>query len=398
MKPSQPVRSHQTRRWWELGTEYRWLGRQARRALQKIALQKITGQKIPVKPPVASIPLRAGSAVAFLMLTASCVHDDNAIRSASASPYDSRAGVTIALPDTILAADTAALTPLTPEEAIVANTAIPIAAVADAGAGAFVIRGRTPLDQLRSVDCLAQAIYYEARSESEDGQRAVAQVVLNRVRHPAYPASVCGVVYQGPMRPGGGCQFTFTCDGSLGIAAAGAHWLRARRIAAEALSGRVYAPVGHSTHYHTKAVLPFWAPKLIKSALIGSHIFYRLPGTLGAPSEFRQAYAGSEPLPVPTRSMVRPIRAAYAVRTPYRFAPPSAGWADPGAEVTAPADSLPRVRLTENGLPESRIREAYRNSGMVRPRPITVAAAERSASSALVVPAGSERRVRPPAS
>jgi hypothetical protein len=374
MKRNDPVRRHQPRRWWELGAEYRWLGRQARGALQKIAVQKI-----PLKPPVTPIAsLRAGSAVAFLMLTASCVHDDAAVRSASAAPYDARGGLTIALPDTILAADMAALTPLSPDQAVVANAAIPIAAVADAGAGSFVIRGRTALDQLRSVDCLAQAVYYEARSESEDGQRAVAQVVLNRLRHPAYPASVCGVVYQGPMRPGGGCQFTFTCDGSLGIAAAGETWQRARRIAAEALSGSVYAPVGHSTHYHTTAVLPFWAPKLIKSAIIGSHIFYRLPGTLGAPSEFRQAYAGSEPLPVPGRSMVRPIRAAYAARAPYRFAPASAGWAD-NAEVTVPADSLPRVRLTETGLPESRIREAYRNSGMVRTRPV-VAQAERSAS------------------
>lgn len=376
MKPSQPVR-RQPRRWWELGAEYRWLGRQARRALQKIVGQKIPG--IPLNSPLnPGAARRAGSAVAFLMLTASCVHENAAIRSASAPAYDARTGLTIALPDTILAADMAGLSPLTPDEAVVANAAIPVAAVADAGADAFVIHGRTPLDQLRSADCLAQAIYYEARSESEDGQRAVAQVVLNRLRHPAYPASVCGVVYQGPMRPGGGCQFTFTCDGSLGRAAAGEHWLRARRIAAEALAGSVYAPVGHSTHYHTTAVLPFWAPKLIKSAIIGSHIFYRLPGTLGAPSEFRQAYAGSEPLPVPGRSMVRPIRAAYAARAPYRFAPASAAWADPGT-VTAPADSLPRVRLTETGLPESRIREAYRNSGMVRARPI-VAQAERSAS------------------
>ena len=88
-------------------------------------------------------------------------------------------------------------------------------------------RGRTALDRLRSLDCLAQAIYYEARSESEDGQRAVAQVVLNRVRHPAWPNSVCGVVYQGPMRAGGGCQFTFTCDGSLSAA-------RRRRLGARA--------------------------------------------------------------------------------------------------------------------------------------------------------------------
>ncbi|MDB5697587.1 MAG: cell wall hydrolase, partial [Alphaproteobacteria bacterium] len=331
--------------------------------------------KLALRAGNSKLALRAGPGLAFLMLTASCVHDDAAIYSASAAPYDQRLGVTVALADTILAADTAALSPLTPEQAVVANAAIPLATVDDGGAAAMVIRGRTPLDQLRSIDCLAQAIYYEARSESEDGQRAVAQVVLNRLRHPAYPASVCGVVYQGPMRPGGGCQFTFTCDGSLAVPAAGAGWLRARYIAAAALAGSVYAPVGHATHYHTTAVLPFWAPKLVKSAIIGNHIFYRLPGSLGAPSEFHQSYAGSEPLPLPARTMMRPIRAAYA-RAPYRFVPARAGWADPDPSVGAP-DSLLRVQPTDSRLPESRVREAYRNSGMVRAQPVEQVADDR---------------------
>ena len=149
---------------------------------------------------------------------------------------------------------------------------------------------------MRSIDCLAQAVYYEARSEGEDGERAVAQVVLNRVRHPAWPNSVCGVVYQGPMRAGGGCQFTFTCDGSLRYAPAGAGWDEARRIAAEALGGRTFAPVGLATHYHTNAVFPAWAPRLVKTNVIGAHIFYRLPGLAGAPGAFANAYAGSEPI------------------------------------------------------------------------------------------------------
>src|SRR6476660_5886742 len=72
---------------------------------------------------------------------------------------------------------------------------------------------RDPATFDRSLQCLTQAIYYEARNQSDDGERAVAQVVLNRVRHPAFPNTVCGVVYQGAVRPGGGCQFTFTCDG-----------------------------------------------------------------------------------------------------------------------------------------------------------------------------------------
>ena len=124
-----------------------------------------------------------------------------------------------------------------------------------------------------SLDCLASAVYYEARSESEDGQRAVAQVVLNRVRHPNYPKSVCGVVYQGSNRSTG-CQFTFTCDGSLARRPAADGWARARRIAAEALDGRGYSPIGNATHYHTKAVNPYWSGSLARLGSLGAHIFY----------------------------------------------------------------------------------------------------------------------------
>jgi spore germination cell wall hydrolase CwlJ-like protein len=107
----------------------------------------------------------------------------------------------------------------------------------------------------RALTCLTQAVYYEAASEGVDGGRAVAQVVLNRMRHPGYPASVCGVVYQGADRPTG-CQFTFTCDGSLLRAPVQALWARSRKIAEEALKGRVFATVGHATHYHADYVLP----------------------------------------------------------------------------------------------------------------------------------------------
>ena len=160
----------------------------------------------------------------------------------------------------------------------------------------FVDEARSQDDQLRSLDCLAQAVYYEARSESEDGQRAVAQVVLNRVRHPAFPNTICGVVYQG-SNLGTGCQFTFTCDGSLSYHPVGYAWARARRIAAEMLSGDVYAPIGNATHYHTTAILPYWAATLTRAAVVGAHVFYRLRGDLGAPDAFTQRYAGLEPTP-----------------------------------------------------------------------------------------------------
>jgi len=145
----------------------------------------------------------------------------------------------------------------------------------------------------RSLQCLAEAVYHEARNQSEDGQRAVAQVVLNRVRHPAYPNTVCGVVYQGSERVTG-CQFTFTCDGSLGGEVEPRAWERARRIAAAALRGNVYRPVGLATNYHTTAISPYWAPSLVPQVTLGSHIFYRRPGS-GTAAAFSQAPAADDP-------------------------------------------------------------------------------------------------------
>jgi len=144
----------------------------------------------------------------------------------------------------------------------------------------------------RSLECLSQAIYYEARSQSDDGQRAVAQVVLNRVRHPAYPSSVCGVVYQGSQRSTG-CQFTFTCDGSMGGSVEPYAWERARRIAEAALRGNVYRPVGLATNYHTTAIHPYWAPSLVPQVIVGAHIFYRRPGS-GSVEAFSQAPSDDE--------------------------------------------------------------------------------------------------------
>jgi hypothetical protein len=154
------------------------------------------------------------------------------------------------------------------------------------------------LDRGRALQCLTQAIYYEAASEPDAGQRAVAQVVLNRVAHPAYPDTVCGVVYQGSERRTG-CQFTFTCDGSLARQPVRAFWDRARRVALAALSGAVYRPVGLATHYHTVQVHPYWAASLDRVGTIGAHIFYRWRGAAGRPAAFHFAYAGGEPVAAP---------------------------------------------------------------------------------------------------
>jgi hypothetical protein len=123
------------------------------------------------------------------------------------------------------------------------------------------------------------------------------------MRHPGYPASVCGVIYQGADRPSG-CQFTFTCDGSLLREPAGSLWTRSRKIAEEALEGRVFAAVGHATHYHADYVLPYWADSLDKTVQVGRHIFYRLRSSLGDSRAFIQRYAGSEPLPPKSETAV----------------------------------------------------------------------------------------------
>ncbi len=184
--------------------------------------------------------------------------------------------------------------PLPKQDALTLNAAMPAAEGLVPAARPFKLLARSAADRERSLDCLTSAIYYEAATEPTDGQRAVAQVVLNRVRHPAYPSSVCGVVYQGYERATG-CQFTFTCDGSLTRAPMASYWSRAREVAKAALNGYVHAPVGWATHYHTNYVVPYWSSSLVKLGTIGTHIFYRWSGGWGQPAAFTSRYAGIEP-------------------------------------------------------------------------------------------------------
>jgi spore germination cell wall hydrolase CwlJ-like protein len=251
-----------------------------------------------------------------------------------------------------------------PTEAVRINATIPFSAETNPRAPSTVFRAAGPADQVRSLNCLAEAIYYEARSESEEGQRAVAQVVLNRVRHPAYPGSVCGVVYQGPLRAGGGCQFTFTCDGSLVRVPFGEDWARARRIAAEALAGYVFAPVGLATNYHTQQVLPDWAFRLAKATVIGNHIFYRMPGVWGGTAAFSQAYRGREPspatvmaarLPINLGRTARPALAAPVDLASFTLPIPSA--ASPSLVTEAPPPPV------NDRLPQSTVKAEFANSG-----------------------------------
>ena len=124
--------------------------------------------------------------------------------------------------------------------------------------------------------CLAQAIYYEARSEPRIGQLAVADVVLNRVASPLYPGSICGVVFQGSTRRTG-CQFSFSCDGSMQARLNQRKWKASEELAGAVLAG-IRVPVSRrATHYHANYVDPYWAAKMTPTASIGTHKFYKFP-------------------------------------------------------------------------------------------------------------------------
>lgn len=164
----------------------------------------------------------------------------------------------------------------------------------------------TALDSSRELDCLTQAVYFEARGETSAGQAAVAQVVLNRVRSPAFPKTVCGVVFQGAARRQG-CQFSFACDGSMRRGRELVAWNRAQHVAARALSGGVMSAVGNATHFHTINVQPVWGPNLRRVAQVGLHVFYRFGR--GAPS----TYAGDERPELTTQPMFASVAAPALV-------------------------------------------------------------------------------------
>ena len=244
---------------------------------------------------------------------------------------------------------------------------IPAGAVLDAGvvpARPFSMAGASALDRDRALQCLTAAIYYEAASESDAGQQAVAQVILNRARHPAFPGTVCGVVYQGSEHAG--CQFSFACDGALARMPARAAWVRAARAAGMALAGYVYAPVGLATHYHTYAVTPAWNRALVMTDVVGAHFFHRWKGYWGTSAAFNQRYAGGEPVPGPHMTL-----APVAPPTPQMIA--AAGAAAVAVPVPVPPTVLAEVKpapakpavpvVTDMLPPESQILDRWKDSG-----------------------------------
>ncbi len=181
---------------------------------------------------------------------------------------------------------------LSPDTARLINARTPFSTAPNPAARPFHYNA-DPAARERAMDCLAAAQYYEA-GDDPVGQRAVAQVVLNRLRHPAFPKSICAVVFEGSDRKTG-CQFTFTCDGALARTPPPTAWARARALADRMLSGLVERQVGYATHYHTDWVVPYWSSSLEKIAEVHSHLFFRWPGWWGTPGAFLRRTEQTEP-------------------------------------------------------------------------------------------------------
>lgn len=238
-----------------------------------------------------------------------------------------------------------------PEQAAILNAAVPEDASPVEAALPLSVQNAKISAQSKflAIDCLTAAIYYEAASESVDGQQAVAQVILNRIRHPAYPNSVCGVVFQGSQRSTG-CQFSFTCDGSMARRPSKNGWVKAQAIASMALAGHVETAVGLATHYHTVWVVPYWSGSLTKLRTIGAHIFYRWAGINGTRRAFTNKYSGLETMPQMVPSDIKLDRTTVIEALPTQ----------PGGALSLPGLlSAPAAKSKETGLmitPEARLK------------------------------------------
>lgn len=237
---------------------------------------------------------------------------------------------------------------VTREAARLMNRAVPFSKEPNPPAAPLALR-LSPLDEARAIDCLAAAAWYEAGDDAV-GEQAVVQVVLNRMRHPAFPNTVCGVVFQGSERATG-CQFSFTCDGSLRRTPSPAAWARAQAAGAAGLHGLVFTPVGYATHYHTDWVVPNWSSSVDKIVAVKTHLFFRWRGANGKPGAFRQTHAGEEPI----------IKALASLSPAHRPVAPPALLPDTGATLV-PATSaaseatsapVPATALRGNTLKQS---------------------------------------------
>jgi spore germination cell wall hydrolase CwlJ-like protein len=228
-----------------------------------------------------------------------------------------------------------ALLALPPDLARAANAVVPVQPFTEV-APPFRAPAMAADARARAADCLAAAIWYEA-GDNPPGERAVAQVVLNRVRHPAFPKSVCAVVFQDADHASA-CQFTFACDGSLVLRQPGAvAWARARAIALAALGGAVDPDVGLATHYHADYVVPQWRDSLIKLGSVGAHLFYRWPGFWGTLAALRPLPPGSSE---PHVALLARLSQAHSETPAFAALPDDDAVSQPAAMPVAAAPAL----------------------------------------------------------
>ena len=228
---------------------------------------------------------------------------------------------------------------VSPEDARTINAAVTFADRLNPPASSYrLISNAETL--LRAVDCLSAAAWYEAGDDAV-GEAAVIQVVLNRVRHPSFPKSICGVVFQGSDRPTG-CQFSFACDGAMRRIPAASAWQRARALALSGLTGQVFRAVGWSTHYHTDWVVPYWSRTVDKTAKVGTHLFFRWRGRSGDAAAFSSRYAGSEPI-VPMLAGLSAAHKGVTLDVPEKAAAPLDGLSGNGTAATPGKSPTPPV-------------------------------------------------------
>ncbi|HKX77795.1 MAG TPA: cell wall hydrolase [Novosphingobium sp.] len=238
---------------------------------------------------------------------------------------------------------------LEPADARTINQEVPFAPDPGPGARPFGLDGDS-LSKSKAIDCLATAMWYEA-GNTEPGQLSVGQVILNRVRHPAFPKTVCGVVFQGAERRTG-CQFTFTCDGSIAARRPSrAEMGLAENRAAALLYGFTFKPVGLATHYHTDWVHPTWSAKMDKIAQVESHLFFRWHGAWGQPAAMRQKYAAAEP----TVERLASLSAFHALGAPAASQAPPTAFATAGiGEAMAQSAEFVSTARTDGSAAKSR--------------------------------------------
>ena len=243
---------------------------------------------------IGAFPLPNDTTVVRLSLT------DAASNATRIGQYASSQLPSLPSPDALLALDA---------DAARASNAVVAVQPPTESAPPFHAQGMAPDAAQRAADCLAAAEWYEA-GDNPTGERAVAQVVLNRSRHPAFAKSVCGVVFQGADHANA-CQFTFACDGSMTARTPDvAAWSQARAIALAALAGAVDADVGLATHYHADYVVPRWRDSLVKLGIIGPHLFYRWPGYWGSLAALRPLPWGNDEPHVPSLAQLSPAHAS----------------------------------------------------------------------------------------